>query len=126
MTSATTTTAETLATINAFNTAFNSHDVAAIMALMTDDVLFENTSPFPDGTRYEGQTAVARFWTELFTSTPSAHFAAEEIVGAGDRAVVRWRYSWSNPDGGDGHIRGIDLFRVRDGKVAEKLSYVKG
>jgi hypothetical protein len=35
--------------------------------------------------------------------------------------VSRWRYSWS-----DGHIRGADLFRVRDGLVAEKLSYVKG
>ncbi|HXD80260.1 MAG TPA: hypothetical protein VNU27_01685 [Candidatus Acidoferrum sp.] len=40
---------------------------------------------------------------------------------AGDRPVVRWRFDW-----GDGHIRGIDLFKVRHGKVAEKLSYVKG
>jgi ketosteroid isomerase-like protein len=24
------------------------------------------------------------------------------------------------------HLRGIDVFRVRDGRVAEKLSYVKG
>ena len=36
-------------------------------------------------------------------------------------AVVRWRFDW-----GVGHSRGIDLFKVRDGKVAEKLSYVKG
>jgi hypothetical protein len=43
------------------------------------------------------------------------------MVVAGDRAAVRWRFDW-----GDGHIRGIDLFKVRDGKVAEKLSYVKG
>jgi hypothetical protein len=25
-----------------------------------------------------------------------------------------------------GHVRGIEVFRVRDGKVAEKVSYVKG
>jgi hypothetical protein len=25
-----------------------------------------------------------------------------------------------------GHVRGVDVFRVRGGKVAEKLSYVKG
>ena len=25
-----------------------------------------------------------------------------------------------------GHVRGVDLFTVRDGRVAEKLSYVKG
>jgi hypothetical protein len=28
--------------------------------------------------------------------------------------------------GNAGHVRGVDAFRVRDGKVAEKLSYVKG
>ena len=38
-----------------------------------------------------------------------------------DRVVQRWRYSWA-----DGHVRGVDVFRIRDGKVAEKLSYVKG
>ena len=43
------------------------------------------------------------------------------MVVASDRATVRWRFDW-----GDGHIRGIDLFKVRDGKVAEKFSYVKG
>jgi hypothetical protein len=29
-------------------------------------------------------------------------------------------------NGGEGRVRGVDLFRGRDGKVAEKLSYVKG
>lgn len=111
----------TTATIDQFNEAFNAHDVDAVMALMTDDVVFENTSPFPDGARYEGQEAVRAFWVSFFAGAPAAHFDAEETVIAGDRATVRWRYSW-----GDGHIRGIDLFRVRDGRVAEKLSYVKG
>jgi len=117
---------ETRAAIDAFNIAFNSHDVPTIMQHMTDDVIFENTSPFPDGTRYEGQEAVAAFWTELFTSTPSANFEAEEIFAVDDRATVRWRYSWTNGDGTEGHVRGVDVFRVRGGKISEKLSYVKG
>lgn len=108
-------------TIDRFNEVFNRHDVDAVMALMTDDVIFENTSPFPDGTRYEGQAAVRAFWEEFFAGAPQAHFETEEAIFAGDRCVTRWVYSW-----GDGHIRGADLFRVRDGKVAEKLSYVKG
>jgi len=29
-------------------------------------------------------------------------------------------------DGQPWHLRGVDVFRVRDGKVAEKLAYVKG
>ena len=111
----------TLATIERFNEAFNRHDVDAVMALMTEDVVFENTSPAPDGERFEGQAAVRAFWERFFGGSPGAHFEAEESLAAGDRCVVRWRYSW-----GDGHIRGVDVLQVRDGKVAEKLSYVKG
>lgn len=111
----------TLETIERFNDAFNRHDVDGVMALMTEDVVFENTSPPPDGERCVGQAAVRAFWERFFADSPHAVFEAEEMFVAGDRCVVRWRYSW-----GDGHIRGVDLFRVRDGKVAEKLSYVKG
>ena len=118
--------ATTMAVIDQFNDRFNAHDVDGVMAVMTDDCIFENTSPFPDGERFEGQAAVRRFWEEFFAGTPSAYFAAEEVFAAGDRATVRWRYTWRNDDGSEGHIRGVDVFRVRDGKVAEKLAYVKG
>jgi ketosteroid isomerase-like protein len=91
------------------------------MKLMTDDCVFENTEPRPDGQRHVGQAAVRKFWADFFASSPSAKFTTEELVVAGDRAVARWRFDW-----GSGHVRGIDLFKVRDGKVAEKLSYVKG
>ena len=56
----------------------------------------------------------------------SAAFETEEMFAAGSRCVVRWLYRWRNADGSAGHVRGVDLLRVRDGKVSEKLSYVKG
>ena len=114
-------TERTLAIIERFNAAFNRHDVDAIMALMTEDCVFENTSPSPDGERYEGAAAVRAFWQRLFAASPRASFESEDQFAAGDRCVVRWRYSW-----GDGHVRGVDVFRLRDNRVAEKLSYVKG
>ena len=39
---------------------------------------------------------------------------------------MQWLYSWDNDDGTTAHIRGVDVIRVRDGKVAEKFAYVKG
>ncbi len=117
--------AATLEVVNAFNAAFNAHDVDAVMRLMTDDVVFENTRPLPDGERHEGQAAVRAFWEAFFQRSPRARFDAEEIFAAGDRCVVRWIYSWVR-EGVPGHVRGVDVFRVRDGRVAEKLSYVKG
>lgn len=118
-------TAATRATIDRFNEAFNRHDVPAVMALMTDDCVFDSTRPPPDGERFEGQAAVRGAWEAFFARSPAARFEAEEVVACGDRGVVRWVYRWVR-DGKPGHIRGVDVFRVRDGKVAEKLSYVKG
>ena len=73
-----------------------------------------------------GQAAVRAFWDGMLGASPAAHFTTEEIFAAGDRCTVRWRYGYTSADGASGHIRGADIFRVRDGKVAEKLSYVKG
>jgi ketosteroid isomerase-like protein len=117
--------AETLAAVNGFNEAFNRHDVDAIMAHMTEDCVFENTRPVPDGERIVGSTHVRQFWERFFARSPEARFETEEVVTAGDRCVVRWVYHWVR-EGVAGHVRGVDLFRVRAGKVAEKLSYVKG
>lgn len=119
-------TATTLAIIERFNDVFNKRDVDGIMALMTEDVVFENTFPRPDGERYEGQDSVRGFWDSLFGGSPSARFETEDIFAGGDRCTVRWIYHWVDNDGKPGHVRGVDVFRVRDGKVAEKLSYVKG
>lgn len=117
--------ASTIEAINRFNEAFNRRDVAAIMYAMTDDCVFENTRPAPDGERIVGQRAVRAFWEKFFERSPEAVFTTEDIFAAGDRGVVRWRYDWVR-EGNAGHVRGVDVFRVREGKVAEKLSYVKG
>ena len=115
------TTNPTLKTVLHFNEVFNRHDVDGIMDLMTEDCVFESTSPPPDGGRYEGRESVRAVWEELFRTSPDAWFDAEEILTTEDRCVVRWRYTFRT-----GHIRGVDVMTVRDGKIAEKLSYVKG
>ncbi len=113
----------TRTTIARFGAAFDRGDVDAVMATMTTDCVFESTAP-PDGQRHEGQEAVRRAWTDFFAASQGAVFETEELIICGDRAIARWRYTWA-PDV-DGHVRGIDLYRVQDGLVAEKLSYVKG
>jgi ketosteroid isomerase-like protein len=68
---------------------------------------------------------VRAFWEAFFQRSPQARFETEELFACGERCVVRWTYHWTR-DGRPGHVRGVDVFRVRDGRVAEKLSYVKG
>jgi ketosteroid isomerase-like protein len=111
-----------LALMDRFTAALNSHDLDAVLALVADDIVFESTTPPPDGARYEGRDAVARVWEGMLTTTPEARFSVEEQFSDGSgRAVVRWRYDW-----GDGHVRGVDIVRVRNGRLAESLAYVKG
>ncbi|MFC6288312.1 TIGR03086 family metal-binding protein [Nocardioides sp. GCM10027113] len=116
----------THAGLTRFSAAFGRGDVDAVMALTTDDCVFEATTPAPDGQRHEGAEAVRAVWEELFATTRDASFTEEESMVCGDRAVLRWRFDWTEPDGAPGHVRGVDVLRLRDGKVCEKLSYVKG
>jgi ketosteroid isomerase-like protein len=117
---------DTAAALSAFSAAFGSGDVDAIMALMTEDVAFEATGPAPDGRRVTGAEAVRAVWVDLFGGTADASFTEEDSFAAADRGVLRWRFTWTEPDGRPGHVRGVDVLRFRDGKVCEKLSYVKG
>lgn len=116
----------THAALAAFSAAFGRGDVDAIMALMTDDCVFEATGPAPDGVRHEGADDVRRVWVDLFGQTRDPSFVEEESFVAGDRGVLRWRFEWTDDDGTTGHVRGADVLRFRAGLVCEKLSYVKG
>lgn len=66
-----------------FNAAFNRHDVAGMMQLMSDDCVFENTYPAPDGAIYSGKASVTQFWQDFFRQSPQAHIDIEEIFGWG-------------------------------------------
>ncbi len=110
----------------AFNEAFNRHDVTGMMKLMSEDCVFENTDPAPDGTVYSGKEVVTEFWQNFFRESPRAHIDIEEIFGMGNRCIMRWKYSWQDVEGKEGHVRGVDIFRVEDGFISEKFSYVKG
>ena len=110
----------------AFNDAFNQHDVDGMMKLMSEDCVFENTAPAPDGTVYKGKDVVTQFWHDFFRESPSAHIEIEEIFGLGNHCIMRWRYNWVDVSGAKGHARGVDIFKIREGFISEKLSYVKG
>jgi len=112
-------------TVDRFNDAFNRHDADAVAALLTDDTVFEDTSPAPDGRRTQGKAAVVEFWRAWFQRNTDAHFDAEEMIVSGNRATVLWVYRKMR-NGQPWHLRGVDVFTVRNGKVAAKLAYVKG
>ena len=125
MTTTDTADATTLAVVTAFNEAFNTRRVDAVDRLLTEDCVFDGTTP-PDGARHAGRDAVRNAFADVFAGTAAGAFTTEETIVAGDRAVVRWRYDWVGHDGSPGHVRGVDVLTVEAGRIAEKLAYVKG
>ena len=115
----------TTAAIQRFGEAFNRHDLDAVMAAMTEDCVLESSFPQPDGTRCEGRSAIRAQWKDLFRASSKAVFETEEVFAVGDRCVFRWICRWVDGNGEPRHLRGMDLLRIRDGKVAEKLVYTK-
>jgi ketosteroid isomerase-like protein len=109
-----------------FNEAFNRHDVAGLMQLVSRDCVFENAGPAPDGTLTSGKEAVVQFWQGFFSQASNAHREIEEIFSFGERCIMRWKYGWVDLAGNEGHVRGVDIFRVRNGLISENFSYVKG
>ena len=109
--------------LHRFNQVFLQHDPDALAELVADDCVIENTQPAPDGARYEGKQACVALWTQIATS-PGIHFEPESIMAHGDRGEIRWRLVWG-PEHGDS-VRGVNLMRVRDGRIVEAQGYVKG
>jgi hypothetical protein len=110
-------TAATLAAITRLDVAIRACDVEAVLAELSEACVLEPADAFAGGPRIEGRAAAREYWTRFFASTPDVHYELEEIVVGRDRAVVRWRL---------GDSRGVDVMRVLGGKVAERLSYLKG
>ena len=111
-----TTDAATRAAVDRFQDAIDRRDVVALRDAIAADCVFE----CPKSSRFVGQDMVETFG-RLFANPGVGPFRTEESFVAGDRAVVRWSLSF----GDGGQLRGVDLFRVRDGAIAELLSYVK-
>jgi hypothetical protein len=114
---------QTEAILQRFNGVFLSHDPAALQELVADDCIIENTQPAPDGSRHEGKEACIALWTKIAT-TPDIHFETERIVARGDRGIIQWRLVWG-PDHSSS-VRGVNLMRVRAGRIVEAQGYVKG
>lgn len=106
-----------------FNQVFLDHDPAPLAGLVDEHCVIENTTPAPDGARAVGHKACVALWTQIAT-TPGSFFTPEDLIVMGERGIILWRYHWG-PDQASS-VRGVNLMRVREGRIIEALGYVKG
>ncbi len=121
-------TMDTLADMQAFLDCFNRHDVEGIVDYFAGDGVFDTTSGTgPSGVRVEGREAVAAYFSNMFQAIPDIHFGedAHWLSADGSRGTSEWTLTGTNPDGSRLHVRGCDLFRLRQGQIVLKDSYLK-
>ena len=109
----------------AFNEAFNRHDLAGMMKLISDDCVLESADA-PDGKVFTGKEAIAEFWQALMHEKPNLQIHGEDVFGLGFRTIFRWRAEWEDAAGEKKHVRGVDIFHVKNGLIENLYSYAKG
>lgn len=108
--------------IDRFNHAFVHHAPEVLDDLIAEDCVMEAIQPAPDGERVEGRQACLAFWRAL-ADDRATRFGPEDVWVDGDRATILWRYRFG--DGPEDSVRGVNLMRVRDGRIVEALGYSK-
>jgi hypothetical protein len=109
--------------VERFHNAFKDHRPDDLDDLIGEGCILENTTPAPDGARYEGREECLTFWKGIASSV-NLIFEDEEIWASSDRGIIRWQLRWSESDAD--RVRGVNIMRVRDGKIVEGLGYTKG
>ena len=109
---------DTAAVIDRYNAAFLERAPEKLVDLLAPDCVMEGVGPAPDGNVWTGYDECLAGWQGL-ASEPTITFEVEHVEVDGDRAVIRWRIT------GAENYRGVNLMRVRDGKIVEALGYGK-
>ena len=83
-----------------------------------------------------GRDEMVAFFAELFDAFPDWRFAALETVAEGDGVAVRWRaratfagpgsFMGFEPNGARVDLEGVDLVRVRGGRISAIDAYMNG
>lgn len=117
--------------IERYNAAWNAHDLDAITALHTDDMVFENHTA---GERAVGDEVRAHV-AAIFDAWPDLAFATRRAYDGPDHAVCEWTASATHtqpmrrgslvaePSGAQLSWEGVDVFTLRDGLIARKDVY---
>ena len=96
--------------------AWNAHDLDRILALYTDDPVYEEVTL---GEIHQGRAAVREFFGGGFTAFPDLRFERTWALVAGERAASEWAMIGTH----DGDFTGLPAthkpFRVRGASVFE-------
>jgi hypothetical protein len=105
--------------IDAYNEAWNRHDLDGIVALHAPGMVFENHNA---GERAEGD-AVRSHIATIFENWPDLRFTGRSLYVGEGFVVQEWTAYATHPSGKELTWEGVDLFPFKDGKILRKDVY---
>jgi ketosteroid isomerase-like protein len=101
--------------IERYNAAWNAQDLDAIAAEHHPEIVFHNHTA---DERAEGAAAVRDHIAQIFRNNPTLRFTTRALLVGDDFAVCEWTASIESKE-----WDGVDVFPLRDGKIARKDVY---
>jgi steroid delta-isomerase-like uncharacterized protein len=106
--------------------AWNAHDIDALMALVTDDCVFDAAAgPGPHGARHAGRAAVREAFVAVWQTFPDAQWCDARHSVVGGRGFSEWTFRGTRRDGVCVEVRGLDVLELRDGRISRKDTFRK-
>jgi len=105
--------------IDAYNEAWNRHDLDGIVAHHAPGMVFQN---YNAGERAEGN-AVRDHIGDIFENWPDLRFTGRTLYVGDDFVVQEWTAHATHPSGKELTWEGVDLFPFRNGKILRKDVY---
>jgi len=109
-----------------FAAAWNRHDCEALLAMVTDDCVFETSfGKHAYGERHSGKAALRTAFPQTWETFPDARWEEDTHVVCGDRGFSQWTFRGTDRAGKFVEVRGVDVFTFRDGRIALKDTFRK-
>lgn len=130
--SATEQTTDPASVARAYFEAVGARDVEAMMGFWEPG----GTGEIHGLVELQAQGSYGEWFSNLFRAFPDFRFETLDLVADGEKAAVRWRatgtfdgdtrFEGMDPTGARVDITGLDLLRIRDGKVWRNDAYMNG
>ncbi|WP_054033233.1 YybH family protein [Desulfatitalea tepidiphila] len=112
--------------IENWNVAWANYDLEGVLALMSEDIVFDNWT----GGQARGKEKLRQAWGPWFAQGDFSFIHEDLFIDeAAQKVLFRWRLEWPCREKGFERRlekrRGVDVMHFRDGRMVEKLTYSK-
>lgn len=96
-----------------------SRDLDRILSFFTDDITWE-----APGLRATSREELAPFYAASAAAYPRLRVTIGRVLGGDQEASLEWRAVFTAPDGLNVPARGVNVMRLRDGKISALDCYM--